>query len=43
VVALRFDRFKGELPRLDPHLLPEGYAQTSTNDKSVQGGGLGSG
>jgi hypothetical protein len=30
------DHFKGEPPRLDPHLLPEGYAQTSTNGKPAQ-------
>jgi hypothetical protein len=35
--TLRSGPFKGELPRLDPSLLPEGYAQTATNCKLVRG------
>lgn len=32
-----FDVFKGTAPRIDPHLLPEGFSQTATNTKLLRG------
>lgn len=37
MAAIRFDRFKGQAPRLDAHLLPPEFAQVATNCKLVRG------
>jgi hypothetical protein len=37
MAVIRFDVFNGQVPRLDPHLLGEGQAQTATNTKLLRG------